>query len=100
MITSRNLYVNGDDAYKHTPTKEEVPYIVHAVAVPVTMRKNVETSFGSIHKTVKFEAVTDAGEVIREESIRIDSWQSPNSPQVMKKLSEFSESLKNEGYQI
>ncbi|MDK7669285.1 hypothetical protein [Cytobacillus oceanisediminis] len=99
MITSRNLYVNGDDDYKNTPTKIEMPQVMQE-AVPVTIRKNVETSFGSIHKTVKFEAVTDAGEVIRAESIRIDSWQSPTSPQVMKKLSEFSECLKNEGYQI
>lgn len=99
MLTSRNLYVNDDDDYKHTPTKEEAP-IVMPVAVPVTIRKNTETAFGSIHKTVKFEALTDAGEVIREESIRIDSWQSPNSPKVMAKLSEFTECLKNEGYQL
>ncbi|MFE4524003.1 hypothetical protein ACFRCQ_18155 [Cytobacillus firmus] len=99
MITSRNLYVNGDDDCKHKPTKEEAP-IVQPKAVPVTIRKSVETSFGSIHKTVKFEALTDAGEVIREESVRIDSWQSPTSPKVMKKLSEFTECLKNEGYQI
>lgn len=99
MITSRNLYVNGDDDYKHTSTKIEAP-IVQPKAVPVTIRKSVETAFGSIHKTVKFEAVTDAGEVIRVESVRIDSWVSPTSPQVMKKLSEFTECLQNEGYQI
>lgn len=99
MITSRNLYVNGDEDYKHTTIKKE-DQIIQPEAVPVTIRKNVETSFGSIHKTVKFEALTYAGEVIREESIRIDSWQSPNSPKVMAKLSEFTECLKNEGYQI
>lgn len=99
MITSRNLYVNGDDDYKQTPKKVEAP-LVQSKAVTVTIRKSVETAFGSIHKIVKFEAVTDAGEVIREESIRIDSWQSQTSPQVMKKLSEFKASLKNEGYQL
>lgn len=103
MITSRMLKVEADQSYKHSSTKPQQPKPDPKPEpdpkLPVTIYKKEQTEFGSVMKTVSFEAVFEkTGAVLRSESHRVMA--TPGSSATLSKLNDFAKLLREDGYTV
>lgn len=99
MITSRNLFVDPPQQRPTAGIKRESPFEQEQkLSESITIRRRIDTPFGSLKSTVTLEALTYAGEVIRSESFTVQ--QPVTFASIVGRVDEFRYTLINDGYAI